>query len=146
MQINFYILSCLIVSIIFCLFILFNEYFIVSPTIINTNTTEIIIACHGTINPKSIEFVNDLNISYEPKSPIGIPISNDFAPYIMLFYFIILLNSFVVIPIDFRFANSFERSIMFVVIVLNMLVTPISVITAMNPYKNIDTSIIILFC
>ena len=128
------------------MFILFNEYFIVSPTIINTNITEIIIACHGIINPKSIEFVNDLNISYEPKSPIGIPISNDFAPYIMLSNFIILLNSFVVIPIDFRFANSFERSIMFVVIVLNMLVTPISVITAMNPYKNIDTSIIILFC
>ena len=98
------------------------------------------------MNPKSIEFVNDLNIAYEPKSPIGIPISNDFAPYIMLSNFIILLNSLVVIPIDFRFANSFERSIMFVVIVLNILVTPISVITAMNPYKNIYTSIIILFC
>ena len=68
----------------FCLFILFSEYFIVSPTIINTNITEIIIACHGIINPKSIEFVNDLNISYEPKSPIGIPINSDFVPYITL--------------------------------------------------------------
>ena len=56
-------LSCLIVSIMFCLFILFSEYFIVSPTIINTNTIDINIAGHGTIYPKSIEFVNDLNIS-----------------------------------------------------------------------------------
>ena len=117
----------------FCLFILFSEYFIVSPTIINTNITEIIIACHGIINPKSIEFVNDLNISYEPKSPIGIPISNDFAPYIMLSNFIILLNSFVVIPIDFSIANSLLLNIIFVVIVLKIFVTPIKVITVINP-------------
>ena len=56
----YYILSFLIVSIIFCLFILFSEYFIVIPTIINTNTIDIIIAGYGIIYPTSTPCANAL--------------------------------------------------------------------------------------
>ena len=49
----YYILSFLIVSIIFCLLILSSEYFIVIPTIINTNTIDIIIAGYGIMYPTS---------------------------------------------------------------------------------------------
>ena len=142
----YYILSSLIVSIMFCLFILFNEYFIVKPTIINTNIIAIIIDFSGNIYPKSSPFAIPLYIQYEPIKPSGIPINRDFNPYKMLSNLIILLNSFVVIPTDFKFANSLLLNIIFVVIVLNIFVTPIKVITAINPYKNIEINkIIFLF-
>ena len=63
----------------------------------------------------------------------------------MLSNLIILLNSFFVIPIDFNMANSFFLKFIFVVIVLNMFVIPINVITAINPYKNIEITNTIAF-
>ena len=117
----------------FCLLILFNEYFIVIPTMINTNTIEIIIGTIGKLYPKSVSNANALYIKYEPNIPRGMPIINAFNPYIILSNLIILLNSFFVIPIDLSIANSLLLSIIFVVIVLKMFVTPIKLITVINP-------------
>ena len=68
------------VSIMFCLFILFNEYFIM--LIINTNTAiiEINTPLIGNINPKSTLSSKALNIKYDNPKPIGIPINNDLVP------------------------------------------------------------------
>lgn len=81
MVIVFYIFSFLIVSIVFCLFILFIEYFIMQNIRANTAIMLISIPTTGTsyfITTKPA--VNALYIKYDNPIPIGIPISNDFVP------------------------------------------------------------------
>lgn len=61
------------VSIIFCLFILFNEYFIIIPTIIITNAIAMNIALIGNTYCDNILISKALNMKYDNTIPIGIP-------------------------------------------------------------------------
>ena len=130
--------SFLIVSIIFCLSIFDIEYFIIHAIKVNTATIEINIAPIGNSNEDIMFPVKELCSKYESPIPIGIPNTNALTPMKTLSNLIILLNSLVVIPIDFKLANSLLLSSIFVVIVLNIFVIPIREITIINPYKKIE--------
>ena len=76
----YYILSFLIVSIIFCLLILFNEYLIIAP--INANTTIIatMVGITGNLYDISSPWLKALYSKYEPNTPSGTPIKIAFVP------------------------------------------------------------------
>ena len=75
-----HILSRLMVSIMFCLFILFNENLIIDQTSTNTAIIENKITFIGNIYANSTPLLNALNIKYDNSIPIGIPIINDLLP------------------------------------------------------------------
>ncbi len=64
-----------------------------------------------------------------------------FKPINILSNPIILLNSFDVMPIDLKIANSCFLNSILVIIVLNIVVKSMRDITTINIYKNIDTNL-----
>ena len=101
----------------------------------------IMIPLYGNVYLIPIWLVKAIQNKYDSPIPIGIPIIKDLVQQKKLSRKIILLNSLDVIPTLFKVANSLLLNEILVVIVLNILVTPIKAMTIINPYRNIAITV-----